>query len=333
HQLVLSLVAYLPCRIIGDPLQAIFDFADKSVCWEEQIYPNFVKLGELCTPWRWKNAGADELGEWLISIRADIEKNQSPMMPNPIPEGLEFIKVDIDDFTVSPNIRLKKFYQSAFSKGSSIIVFSGDQRSKNKAHNLAKSLGGRFTSIEEVEGKSLSTAIVKIDRAATSGKKIIELILLFKKCMTGIPNTLCASTKKGEMAKITKRTRHPKIAAMANDYIKEPCSETILRLITEFEDISDVNIYRRDLLNRLKGVLKLHIHGKAIDLKHALELYKQEFRHSGRPLKFSKQIGTTLLVKGLEYDHCIIVNPKKMTRKELYVALTRGAKSVCVIHP
>jgi DNA helicase-2/ATP-dependent DNA helicase PcrA len=59
--------------------------------------------------------------------------------------------------------------------------------------------------------------------------------------------------------------------------------------------------------------------------------YQRDFRHSGRPIRHNKLIGTTLLVKGLEYDHAIILEADSMTPKELYVALTRGAKSITIV--
>lgn len=38
-------------------------------------------------------------------------------------------------------------------------------------------------------------------------------------------------------------------------------------------------------------------------------------------------IGSTLFVKGLEFDRGIIVHATNMTRKDWYVALTRGTRS------
>ena len=48
-------------------------------------------------------------------------------------------------------------------------------------------------------------------------------------------------------------------------------------------------------------------------------------------MTYPKLIGTTLLVKGLEFDHAIVLDAASLTRKELYVALTRGARSVTII--
>jgi len=42
-------------------------------------------------------------------------------------------------------------------------------------------------------------------------------------------------------------------------------------------------------------------------------------------------IGTTLLVKGLEFDHGIVLDAASLSRKELYVALTRGTRSLTLV--
>jgi len=54
-------------------------------------------------------------------------------------------------------------------------------------------------------------------------------------------------------------------------------------------------------------------------------------RHKGRPLIHQKLIGTTLLVKGLEYDHAVILDADVLDAKHLYVAMTRGSKSLTII--
>ena len=39
-------------------------------------------------------------------------------------------------------------------------------------------------------------------------------------------------------------------------------------------------------------------------------------------------IGSTLLLKGLEADHVVVLNASDLDARNLYVAMTRGAKSV-----
>jgi DNA helicase-2/ATP-dependent DNA helicase PcrA len=47
----------------------------------------------------------------------------------------------------------------------------------------------------------------------------------------------------------------------------------------------------------------------------------------------NKSIGSTLLVKGLEFDHAIVIHADNMSRKDWYVALTRAANSVTILAP
>ena len=45
-----------------------------------------------------------------------------------------------------------------------------------------------------------------------------------------------------------------------------------------------------------------------------------------------RTLGTTLLLKGLEFDHVIVLDADKLRKKEdLYVALTRAKKSLTIL--
>jgi len=78
-------------------------------------------------------------------------------------------------------------------------------------------------------------------------------------------------------------------------------------------------------------VLGKHALHPELSLADAAEKYHGEFRHKGRPVGRRRLIGTTLLVKGLEFDHAIVLDAASLSKKELYVALTRGARSLTVI--
>ena len=53
-------------------------------------------------------------------------------------------------------------------------------------------------------------------------------------------------------------------------------------------------------------------------------------RHAGRRLG-KKSIGSTLLVKGLEFDHAVIIDADSLSRKNLYVGLTRPIRSLTIL--
>ncbi len=329
HTLIEALTILLPCRLLGDPMQAIFDFADQSVDWDQHVYPHYQLLGKLETPWRWRLANATELGNWLDDASKRLRAGEKISLSDPLPKGVRRIAIDLMDFT-NPG-RLNFFYQFLEHDEAVIAIHSGDQKSKNKTHKLAQSLGGKFSSIEEVEGKELFSFIRKLETANAVDQKLRLVIEFAKKCCNSVDGILSAATKRGEPAKITKATKYPGILDVANRYLADPSTPNLARLTTAIQVNPETSIYRRDLLNRLMKVLRVHGENEGLSLLESAQIYQRDFRHSGRPIRHNKLIGTTLLVKGLEYDHAIILEAESMSPKELYVALTRGAKSITIV--
>lgn len=56
---------------------------------------------------------------------------------------------------------------------------------------------------------------------------------------------------------------------------------------------------------------------------------RERNRLLGRPLS-RRAVGSTLLLKGLEADIAVILNPGQMNANNLYVAMTRGAKRLII---
>ncbi len=329
HELVESLARLLPCRLLGDPMQAIFDFSENPVDWENSIYPHFQLLGELKIPWRWKLAGADELGQWLDEMRELLKKGKQIPLTGQLPKGVRRCSVDLNDF--SNRKRLNVFYEALNNTDSVIAIHSGDQKSKNKTHKLAQSLAGKFSSLEEIEARDLHRFVKKIDGAKSAEEQLRHVIEFCKACCNAVDGVLTAATKKGQVGKETKATRSPEILEVANRYLATGSCKDMLVLIGLIRDRAEVTTYRRDLLNRMIGVLRTHEENPGVTLIEAANRYQREFRYSGRPIRHNKLIGTTLLVKGLEYDHAIVLEAETMDVKDLYVALTRGSKTVTII--
>ena len=57
---------------------------------------------------------------------------------------------------------------------------------------------------------------------------------------------------------------------------------------------------------------------------------RENTRRIGRKLS-KRVIARTILIKGLEFDHAIIMDAHLFDRKNLYVALTRASKTVTII--
>jgi hypothetical protein len=58
-------------------------------------------------------------------------------------------------------------------------------------------------------------------------------------------------------------------------------------------------------------------------------LMREQNRLIGRPLP-RRAVGSTLLLKGLETDAAVILNAAQLDARNLYVAMTRGARALTI---
>ena len=332
HCIVVKLARDLPCRILGDPLQGIFDFGGQNpVNWPGDVQANFVRLGVLEVPHRWIQVGADGLGAWLNNIRRRLEQGRPIDLSADRPDAVRVVQPNADPQSLFQSQGNTCRYFTCDRTHTVIAIHKGSQEYKAKCHNLSRNLSGRFSSIEEVEGKDLFSFIRRIDRARTDAARLKEVIAFAKRCMTAVDQILPAGTVRGEHVTIRDSTRNPEAARSANAYLAEPTSDNMAALLRAVEETVRVQVIRADLFNRALGVLGKHVLRPDLSLAEAAEKYHGEFRYKGRPVGRRRLIGTTLLVKGLEFDHAIVLDAASLSKKELYVALTRGARSLTIV--
>ncbi|MRG70797.1 AAA family ATPase [Alphaproteobacteria bacterium HT1-32] len=333
HSILLKLARDLPSRILGDPLQGIFDFRGQNpVSWRQDVDANFECLGVLKIPHRWRQSGRGELGEWLSSIRTKLEQGQPIDLRENRPQSVRYISSGTDPQTLLRSQGNACRYFRCAPMQTVIAIHRGSQEYKAKCHRLSRSLSGMYSSIEEVEGRDLFLFIRRINAAQTAAACLQEVIAFAKKCMTAVAKNLPAATLRGEAVGIRANTRNPDAAGKANAFLDAPTSAAMARFIEVLKETEGVRVVRADLLNRAMGVLRKHVLHPDISLGEAADKYHREFRYKGRLASGRRKlIGTTLLVKGLEFDHAIVLDATSLSKKELYVALTRGARSLTVI--
>lgn len=332
HKIVLKLARDLPCRILGDPLQGIFDFEGQDpIDWERDVEGHFQRCGVLEVPHRWIQAGADELGTWLRNIRTRLEQDRPIDLNAHRPASVIITRSGTEQHALAQQQANACRYFQCDSAHTVIAIHKGNQEYKAKCHSLSRRLGGRFSSIEEVEGKALFSFIGKLQQTRTAAMCLREVIAFAKKCMTAVVQNLPAGTVRGEHVNIRANTRNPEAAHKANAYLAAPGSAAIVDFLTALKETADIKIVRADLFYRALGVFGKHTLHPELSLAEATEKYHGEFRYKGRPVGRRRLISTTLLVKGLEFDHAIVLDAASLSKKELYVALTRGARSLTII--
>jgi DNA helicase-2/ATP-dependent DNA helicase PcrA len=191
HTLIKKLASMLPCRVFGDSLQSIFSF-NNPVDWDRDVIANFEPLGALETPHRWNQAGRPLLGEWLIAMRACLERRE-PILLRSIPDiGLNVAVVA--EATLPQKQAAYCRYFNCSRVESVAAIHKGDSEYKKKCHRLAKQTAGRFTSIEEIEGKALFDFVGQIGSALTTAEQLRLVVALAADCMVSSPSRLTKIT-------------------------------------------------------------------------------------------------------------------------------------------
>ncbi|MEP1698788.1 MAG: hypothetical protein ABJJ69_19835 [Paracoccaceae bacterium] len=134
------------------------------------------------------------------------------------------------------------------------------------------------------------------------------------------------SKRKGGKAK---RTKYGDLLDVGDRVGRADGFREVLPLVEGFMDRDDTYPYRRELLSAIiSGLKTVDVEGGS--LLDAVTDFLTRSRHLGRRIP-RRSIGSTLLVKGLEVDHVIIVEYPNMTREDWYVAPTRAVKSVTIL--
>lgn len=120
------------------------------------------------------------------------------------------------------------------------------------------------------------------------------------------------------------------VLPITDTIIRTGSDEAMLAFLRAMQERAGTHLYRKEMFFAMRSALQIKSTGRYESLPDAVWEVQNRIRHAGR--KFAKRsIGSTLLVKGLEFDHAVIVHAANMTRKDWYVALTRATKSVRVV--
>ena len=166
HGLVLKLARDLPCRLLGDPLQGIFDFNEQPVDWDRDISAVFTCLGQMHVPHRWNRAGTPAMGAWLVAVRSLLESRRPVDLDRGIPAGV--VRKQVAEGQLLRVQANTCRYCICATDETVIAIHKGNQQYKSKCHTLAKTVGGRFSSIEEIEGKAVFSFVRKYEKAGTN---------------------------------------------------------------------------------------------------------------------------------------------------------------------
>jgi len=324
HAIILELSAVLPARVLGDHLQGIFNFGEnKIIDWEKDVKRNFREIGELNTPWRWNNAGNPDLGNWVSLLRQAILNNSGIRLTD-LPNSVRWINTNSQTDVV----------KECFSVLSRInttegVVIIGLSNQPQRTHHIARKLRGQFGVIEPLESKDLKKIIGKLTDSCAY-KRAIALLDIAVLCFSGISKTILTQEYSAlEKRQLPNRRKQLTISDPLKAFICNNNLESMISLFDSFTQFPNSHLYRKELYFEISKILR-ESSSAGILLKDALIKVRENTRRWGRRIP-KRAIARTVLIKGLEFDHAIVLDADSFDSKNLYVALTRACKTITII--
>lgn len=335
HALVRALAECIPCRGVGDPLQTIFGFRDDPVVPWATINADFEVVDDALTePWRWRREGRNAaLGEWLVAAREQLKETGRLVIADdapvtwvhhnaavPPPEAWATACRSVDAPTTETVV--------------AILQWPGECR------DLAKRMGGRWPIVERFDDPDLLRLGVKLVDA--NGAEVVEAIVDFvSQRMTAMGTALKTTVDSIKAARgVSRITKNRDHADRLNALATTPTPANALAWLEGvLAHKDDWWLYRRECVYQLREALRHCTEDTFAELPDMVAAARTRARHRGR-LTHRRTIGTPLLVKGLEFDHAVLLwepNPRPGQRPShpsvqgLYVALTRASKSLTIV--
>ncbi|EMK7708431.1 TPA: UvrD-helicase domain-containing protein [Yersinia enterocolitica] len=328
HAMVVSLSSIVPTVVFGDPMQCIFDFRNAVMPnWELDVQRIFPLIGTLNTPWRWNNAKAPQLGLWILEARELLKQNRSIDLLT-CPNHIFWHALTGNTQTDLTNQRHEQHsILNRFPTDSLLVI--GSSVNELSRHKYAQS----SSRIEVVEKVSLETVIAAARQFdLLHGKGLVDKILQVASTM--LTNIEIPQTTRRIETILNGRSRSPVTPseqALCN-IVANSSRHNILAALQQLELKQGTRLYRRAAYTALKDTISLSISVPEKTISEAASIVRERVRQEGDRRIPNRAIGSTLLLKGLEADHCLILDAQGqgMNARHLYVALSRGAKTVTI---
>ncbi len=327
HAVVRHLATILPTAILGDPMQEIFNWRGHHQDWDADVLGTFPLVAELNRPWRWENAGAYELGAWLLEARRSLKAGGRVDLRN-APPNVTWVQLDgVNDHEKQ---HLACLTRSPRTGGEVLIMTGGTQ--KELQRRLAKQTPGAVT-VEAVDLTDVTEFAREVDLVAPGNLK--AALQFAYAVMTGVDQdgliTRAATISAG-------RHRAPPEAheLAAIQYREVGDAASLIALFEALEAAPGARTFRPEILRAC--IKALRSSGPDVSFLEAAKRIREQQRILGRLLP-KKAVGSPLLLKGLEGDVAVILDASDFdrdaakNRKNLYVAMTRGSRKLVVCSP
>jgi len=323
HEFIVTLAKLVPVRVLGDPLQGVFRFAGEPPAWDSVVEREFPNVATLTKPWRWDRPEANsQLGEWLTEARRVLESGRVLRLDD---DRVRFIQtpsnVDWGD----------KAQESCFDFSQGNGTTAALLKWPSDYQKLGRITGGLFQCVEPIEAKDGARLLRALEESEPEDR--LDLLLSFLSSIASGSNEALACVKQ-LLCHDSLPTRFSDALMSAVATARDDAGLAMPGIAAEFLESAgrspEVKVFRWELLRAVIDTLLDADATGYVDLVALLRRRRSLTSHIGRRLS-RRVAGSTLLLKGMEFDHAIVVNTGCFSIHDLYVALTRGAKSLTVL--
>lgn len=319
HALIAHAAQTLPTVVLGDPLQAIFGFGGDPLTDWDDVTKYFPVVGQLNTPWRWINAGAEPLGRWLLQVREKLLRGEAIDLRQ-APAGVTWIELDGSDDHAK---RLAAARARAPGRDACVLII-GDTNPASQRQFASQTPGA--VTVEAVDLRDLVAFARRFDLNAPDA--LDQLAQFAESVMANVGAAdfvgrvrAIGSGRRGAAAGDAER--------VALDFVRQPNYVAAVDVLVEIGKLAGVRTHRPAVHRACIRALQLCNGTEGLSLHDAAIRMREQNRLVGRPLP-RRAVGSTLLLKGLEGDLAVILNADGLDSRNLYVAITRGSKGLTV---
>ncbi|MBO9708092.1 MAG: AAA family ATPase [Caulobacter sp.] len=321
HALVLALADRLPCCVLGDPLQRIFDFRPGSLPdWDTRVAVDFPVVETFAEPWRWRNAGERDFGLWILRVRDELLAGRGLDLRS-APSNVTWRQKPADANELA-NAQRDAVLRLKPSAGEGLLVI-GDSRRPSTRSDFARKTAGLHV-VEPVDLNDFMGAAAELE-SCRGLERLKATLRVTKEVMTGIDMTALGkrldSLHRGTAHNSATASEAACLAMLADD---GPAAAA--RVIEAFAREPGARIFRRQIMTAMIDALH-RAASKGVSVTEAAIHVRERHRATARALP-NRAVGSTLLLKGLEAEHAIILDADDMNARHLYVAISRASKSL-----
>lgn len=300
-------------------MQAIFGWGNNVlVNWQNDVQTRFPAIGELDTPWRWKNVGSENFGGWLLWVR-DALRAGTPIDLRQAPPAVRWVQIagenNIPNLTSASNVEPP-------NDGGSVLIVCDSTRPQRHRQIASRAHGAVV-----VENADL-TGFIRFSESFDfrSANAVDDIIDFAANTLTGVG---APQLKQRVKTLLAGKARNPPTDAetAALNFVNAPTPTLAVTILVEINKQQGVTSLRPALLRAC--IQAFNACPNEDDFYDMAVKVREQSRLLGRSLP-RRAVGSTLLLKGLEADVAVIIDTDLMTARDLYVAMTRGSRQLLI---